>query len=163
MKRLPVEFWVGVTLIILSAFSVIAKRTILASACLSVCPSVCLSVPMEQLGTQWTDFREGVCSWVLPKAVDKIQFWLKSEKSNGHFAGRPKWVSDNILLWLLLHWKEHSGVAMNIRFISFTGATCLTCYVTRTFPVLFNTGLFTFTEFEHVQNMSPRYCRKRTS
>jgi len=44
-------------------FRKITKATIIfvMSVCLSIRPSVCLSVCMEQLGSHWTDFHENLC------------------------------------------------------------------------------------------------------
>ena len=50
-------------------------RKIAKSGCLlrHVCPSGSLSVPMEQLGSQLTDFHE-ICYWrIFGKSVEKIQ------------------------------------------------------------------------------------------
>ena len=49
--------------------------------CPSVCPSDCLSVRMEHVGYQWTDFGEILS--IFRKSVDKIQVSLKSDKNNG--------------------------------------------------------------------------------
>jgi hypothetical protein len=45
--------------------------------------SSCLSVHIKQLGSHWMD-------WILPKSVDGIQFWVKSDENNGHITWRPK-------------------------------------------------------------------------
>jgi len=75
----------------------IAKRPLLASACLSVR----LSVRMEQLGSKWTDFREIWYLSILRKSVEKIRVSLKPDKSNGYFTWRPIYIFDHILLFLL--------------------------------------------------------------
>jgi hypothetical protein len=62
----------------------IAKKRLLASSCLSVR----LSVRMEQLGFQWTDFREIWHLSILRKSVEKIQVSLKSDMNNGYFTWR---------------------------------------------------------------------------
>ena len=48
--------------------------------------SVCPSVHMEQLGSQWTDFHYMLHLSILRKSVDDIKFPLKSDNTIGHFT-----------------------------------------------------------------------------
>ena len=41
---------------------------------------VCLSVPMEKLGSHWTDFHEFLYLTIYRKCVDEVQVTLKSNK-----------------------------------------------------------------------------------
>ena len=57
-----------------------------------------LSVCMEKLGSHWTDFDE---TWYLrffPKAVEKIQVLLESDKNNRYFTWRRSDIFDDISL-----------------------------------------------------------------
>jgi len=47
--------------------------------------SVRLSVRTEQLGSNWTDFREISYLNIFRKSVEKIQVSLKSDENNGYF------------------------------------------------------------------------------
>jgi hypothetical protein len=47
---------------------------------------MCLSVRMEQLGSQSTDFRDTFYLSLSQKSVDKIEVSLKSDKKNGYFT-----------------------------------------------------------------------------
>jgi len=49
--------------------------------------SVCLSIRprMEQVGSHWTDFHEILYLNIFRKSVEKIQFLIKYDKSNGYF------------------------------------------------------------------------------
>jgi hypothetical protein len=60
--------------------------------------SVCLSVHVEQLGSQWTDFHEILYLNVFRKSVEKIRVLLKSEENNGYFTWRPIYTFDHISL-----------------------------------------------------------------
>ena len=53
---------------------------------MSVRPSICLSVRMEQLGYHWADFHEILHLNIFRKSFEKIQFSLKSHKNNGYFT-----------------------------------------------------------------------------
>ena len=44
---------------------------------------------MAHLGSYWTDCHEIWYLCIFQKIVEKIQFWLKSDKNNGHFRWRP--------------------------------------------------------------------------
>ena len=58
-----------------------------------------LSVRMEQLGSQWTEFNEiRYLSFVFPKSLEKIQISLQSDKNNGYFTGRCFNIYDKISL-----------------------------------------------------------------
>ena len=52
----------------------------------SVRPSDLLSVPTEQLGSHWTDFREVLHLNIFRKFVEKIQFSVKYDEHNGYFT-----------------------------------------------------------------------------
>jgi hypothetical protein len=60
---------------------------------------VCLSILVEHLGSQWTDFRE---TWYLRtclrKSVDKIQVSVKYDKNNQNFTWRPTDIYNSISL-----------------------------------------------------------------
>jgi hypothetical protein len=47
---------------------------------------ICLSVRMEQLGSQSMDFHEIWYLSIFQKSVEKIKVWLKSDKNNGYFT-----------------------------------------------------------------------------
>ena len=66
----------------LGAFAKFLKATIVLV--MSLCPSVCLSVRMEQLGSHWADFHEIRYLKTLRKSVGEILVWLKSDKTNGY-------------------------------------------------------------------------------
>ena len=53
---------------------------------MSVCPSGRPPVRMEQLGSRWTDFHEIGYLSNFRKSIDKIQFFLKSDKNNGYLS-----------------------------------------------------------------------------
>ena len=66
---------------------------------MSICPSVCPSVRMEQLGSHWTDFHEIWYLGIFRKSVHKIQIQMKSDKNNGYFHEDlcifmtiPRWI-----------------------------------------------------------------------
>jgi hypothetical protein len=63
---------------------------------------VCLSVHMDQLGSQWTDFHEIWYLSIFRKSAEKIQVSLKSDKNNGHFTWRPIYIFD--LAQFFLQW-----------------------------------------------------------
>ena len=54
--------------------------------------TVCLSVRMEQIGSNWTDFHKIWYFSIFRKTVDKIQVLLKSDKNNGYFSYRPMYI-----------------------------------------------------------------------
>jgi hypothetical protein len=68
---------------LLGVFAKLRKR-LLASSCLSLCPSV----HMQQLGSHWTDFNEIRNLSIFQKSVERIQVSSKSDKNNGHFTRR---------------------------------------------------------------------------
>jgi hypothetical protein len=74
--------------IFLGAVAKVRKATLAASH-LSVCPSVY----MEQLGSQWMDFHEIWYLSIFRKTVEKIQFSLKFD-----FTVRPVYICDRISL-----------------------------------------------------------------
>ena len=78
----------GVRNVSLNKFRIIFRhvRKIL---CLSVSPSVFLSVRMEQLGSHWTAFYEIWYLCTFRKYVQKIQVSYTSDKNNGYFTWRP--------------------------------------------------------------------------
>jgi hypothetical protein len=55
-------------------------------------PSVRPSVRIEQLGSHWTDFHEILYLSTSRKYVEKIPVSLKSDKKNGYFTWRPKYI-----------------------------------------------------------------------
>jgi len=58
----------------------------------------CLSVCMEQLGSNWMDFLESLYSRTFRICAAKIQIILKSDKNNRYFMWRPMYIYDYI--WL---------------------------------------------------------------
>jgi hypothetical protein len=60
--------------------------------------SLYLSVRVEQLGCQRTDFCEIWYLYIFRKYVEKIQISLKCDKNNGYFTWRPVYIYDNISL-----------------------------------------------------------------
>jgi hypothetical protein len=62
------------------------------------CPSVHLSVLMQQLGYYWTDFDENLLLSFLRKSVMKIQVSLKPFNNNGYFTLIRFHIYDSISL-----------------------------------------------------------------
>jgi hypothetical protein len=58
----------------------------------------CLSVRMEQLGSQWTYFHEIRYLSIFRKSIDKIQLSLKFDESKGYLTWRCMYVHDSISL-----------------------------------------------------------------
>ena len=78
--------WLWFTRALETFAKLLKKKWILASLCLSVCASV----RVEQLGSQWTDFHEIWYPSIIRKSVEKIQVSLKSDKNNSYkWAWRP--------------------------------------------------------------------------
>jgi hypothetical protein len=80
------------------------RKAILASSCvcLSTRPSFRPSVRVDQLGSYWTDFYETWYLSIYRKYAEKIEFLLKSDKSNG--TSREEQyafliISRSVLLW----------------------------------------------------------------
>jgi hypothetical protein len=71
----------------INALEKFRKATI--SSYLSVRPSICLSVCMEQLSSHWTDFHEIWHLSIFRKSVQPIQDSLNSDKNNGYFKYSP--------------------------------------------------------------------------
>jgi len=65
---------------------------------MSVSPSVCLSIGMEKLSSQWTDFHEIVYLIIFRKSLEKIQDSLISDKNNGYFTRKPIRIFDQMSL-----------------------------------------------------------------
>jgi hypothetical protein len=72
------------------------KATISFIMC--VCPSVRLSVRMENLGSHWTDYREISYLRIFRKLVEKMQVSLKVDEKRVYCACMPKEIYDNISL-----------------------------------------------------------------
>jgi hypothetical protein len=53
---------------------------------------ICLSDRMEQLGSHWKDFHEIWHLSTFRNSVQKIKVSLKSDKNNGYFTWRPKYI-----------------------------------------------------------------------
>jgi len=77
-------------------FAELQKASI--SFIMSVYPSICLSIQMEELSSHWTDFQEIWYLTISPESVKKVQVWLKSDKRNRYFPWKPMEIDDNI--WL---------------------------------------------------------------
>jgi len=56
--------------------------------------SIPLSVRIEILGSDWTDFRENSYLEVFRKSAEKIQLPLKSAQNNGYFTRRFLYTCD---------------------------------------------------------------------
>jgi hypothetical protein len=82
--------WVGTSVSV--AFAILRKATV------SFDMSVRLSVCMEQLECQWTDFHEIWYLNIFRKSVKKIQVSLKSDENNGYFTWGPIYICDHISL-----------------------------------------------------------------
>jgi hypothetical protein len=87
----------------LGAFAKLRKATIsfVMSVCLSVCQSFRPSVRMEQLGSQWTDFRK-IWFEYFSKPVEKIQILLKYVKNNRYFTWKPIYILISYVPCLML-------------------------------------------------------------
>jgi hypothetical protein len=59
-------------LLILDVFAKLQKVTL--SSVMSLCPSVCLFVHMEQLGSHWTGFHEILCLMFFENLSRKFKF-----------------------------------------------------------------------------------------
>jgi len=72
---------------ILGSFTQIAKKHLLHPLCMSVCLSACINaVPTGRIFVK-------IWYWeLLRKSVDKLQIWLKSDKSIRYFTWRPKCI-----------------------------------------------------------------------
>ena len=79
-------------------FNVLRAFAILRKATMRFDMSVCPAVRMEQLGSHWMNFHEILYLNMFRKSLEKIQVSLKSDKHNGHFTRRPKYVFDHISL-----------------------------------------------------------------
>ena len=75
-----------------------ACSQILRKATVGFVKSVCLSVRMEQPGSQLMDFLEILYLNIFRKSVEKIRVLLKSEENNRHFTWRPIYIFDHISL-----------------------------------------------------------------
>ena len=87
---------------LLGVFQELRKATV-RSSCpsiwLYVCLSVCLSVRMEQIGSNWKNFHEILYVSIFKnKSVQKIQVPLKSDKNNGYFSWKHFYIYDSITL-----------------------------------------------------------------
>ena len=78
---------------ILGAFATLRKATV--NFVISVCLSLSLSTPTEQLCRQWTDFIEMLQFVIFKKFVERLEDSLKSDKSNGYFTRRHFYIYDN--------------------------------------------------------------------
>ena len=56
-----------------------------------------VSVRMEQLGSHWTDFHK-IYRIIFRKSVEKNQVSLNSDKNNGSFIWKARYIYDNISL-----------------------------------------------------------------
>ena len=63
-------------------------------AIISFIMSVCPSVRMEQLGSQWMDFHEVSYLSIFRKYVEKIQVSLKSDMDKGYVVGSKRFHPD---------------------------------------------------------------------
>jgi hypothetical protein len=59
---------------------------------------VCLSVRVNQLGSQWTDFHEIWYLIIFSKKCQLIQVSFKSDKNSGDFTWRSLYINGNISL-----------------------------------------------------------------
>ena len=98
------------------ALSQKCEKRLLASSC----PSVHLSVCMEQLGSHWTGFHEILYLSFFRKSVGKFWVSLKSDRNNGYFAWRL-FTFMTIHRWILSRmrnvWNVGRKESQNSRFI----------------------------------------------
>jgi hypothetical protein len=80
------------------------KRLLASSYLPFVCPSVCLSVRMEQLGSHWTDFHEIWYFSIFRKYVEEIQVSLKSDNNKVYFTW-PNILFLSYLTQFFLEWE----------------------------------------------------------
>jgi hypothetical protein len=71
-----------------------------------VCPSVHLSVRMEQLGSYWRDVHEIWCLRIFKKMCRENLILIKIWQSNGYFISRCMFV---IYRWIILRMRNVSG------------------------------------------------------
>jgi hypothetical protein len=84
----------GVLWVLIKGDWALGAFTKLRKAIVNFVTSVCPSVRLEQLSSHWTDFHEILYLRISQKSVNKIQVWLKSEKSKGYFTWRPMYIYD---------------------------------------------------------------------
>jgi hypothetical protein len=90
------------------------RRTATISFVMSVRLSVCLSVRIEQLGFNWTDFYEISYLRIFRKSVEKIQASFKSDNKNGY-------ITEDIITfmlisrWILLKWEMFQVIVNKIK------------------------------------------------
>ena len=75
----------------IGAFVKLRKATVrfVTSVCLSVRPSVCLSLRMEQLSSHWTDFHKCLYLSIFRKSIEEIKCLLKCDKITGTLHEDP--------------------------------------------------------------------------
>ena len=81
---------------------------------LSVRPS--LSVCMQQLGFHWWDFHEIYYLKIFRKTVEAVQFFFKSDKTNGYFTWIPPDIFDHTSLSVINVSDKSSGENQNTSF-----------------------------------------------
>jgi len=57
-----------------------------------------LSIRMEKIGSNWTDFYDILYMNVFWKSAENIKVSLKPDKNTGYFTWRPMYIYDNISL-----------------------------------------------------------------
>jgi len=78
------------------------RDPILRKATISFVMSVCPSVRLKELISNWTDFLEIGYWGIFRKCDEKIQVWLKSDKNNGYTKTNIHFLS--YLAQLLVEW-----------------------------------------------------------
>ena len=92
---------------------------------------------MEQLGCNWTDFREIWYLIIFRKAVEKIQVSLQSDKNNVRAlymqqTDRQIWWYNTVYRWILLRmrnvadrsWRGNQGTLCMVNFLYFFRKSC---------------------------------------
>jgi hypothetical protein len=88
--------------------SKLQKMRLLASLCLSVRSSFCLSFSMDKLGFYWTDFHEILYLNIFRKSVLVIQVSLKSDKNNGYLPWRRTCIYIRCILLQMINFSDRS-------------------------------------------------------
>jgi len=78
--------------------NILGAVTKLRKATIGFVMSVRLSVRMEQLGSNWTDFHDTWYSSTFRQSVVKLQVSSKSDKNGGYFTWRSIYIFDDIAL-----------------------------------------------------------------
>ena len=150
--------------------SISREKRLVVSSCLFVRLSILVTVRIYQRGFHWTDFRETRYWGPERKSVEKIQTWLKSDKTIGHLT-RPEY---GFFFFFFAHNDltpyKNDVVEWNVNLLEFSRrykyyTNAQGCSVKCIFPVLFNAEFYdhfshTFTAYisEFWQKWRQRWC-----